>query len=344
MMSYTETAYSMSFAICIVAEACFLIYFFIQTFFSHHMVYKYRILNKKIMEKEILDKYIKAGEIAAKVREYSHRIVKLESLVVDIAEKIEKKIFELGAKPAFPVNISINDMAAHYHPVINDKLTIKNEDYVKVDIGVHVDGYIGDTAITIRLAGKDDLIICSEKMLENAIKIIKIGTTVGDIGETIENTAKEFGFNPIRNLTGHSLNHYDVHAGLTIPNVKNDSKYQLREDEVIAVEPFCTSGNGLVKDSGNALIFRWINDRPTRLIEGRKILEMARDKFERLPFAKRWIQKEFSPLKVELSLKELTAVNALYGYQPLREVSGKPVAQSEHTLIVKEKPIITTLL
>ncbi len=296
------------------------------------------------MEKEILDKYIKAGKIAAEVRDYGCSLVKKDALVVEIAEKIDKKIEELGAKPAFPVNISINDMAAHWHPVINDKTTIKEEDYVKIDVGVHVDGYIGDTAKTIRVAGKDDLIICSEKMLENAIKIIKPGVTIGEIGEVIENTAKEFGFNPIRNLTGHSLGRYDVHAGLVIPNIKNDSKYQLREDEVIAIEPFCTSGNGLVKDSGKALIFRWINDKPIRLIEGRKILEMAREKFERLPFAKRWIQKYFSPLKVELSLRELETVNALYGYKPLREVSGKPVAQTEHTLIVKEKPIVTTRL
>jgi len=296
------------------------------------------------MEEETLSKYIRAGEIAAKVRDYGCRLVKRDALVVEIAEKIDKKIEELGAKPAFPVNISINDMAAHYHPVLNDKLAIKEDDYVKIDVGIHIDGYIGDTASTIRVAGKDELIICSEKMLENAIKIIKTGTTIGDIGEVIENTAKEFGFNPIRNLSGHSLGHFDVHAGLTVPNIKNDSKYQLREDEVIAIEPFCTSGNGLVKDSGSALIFRWINDRPTRLIEGRKILEMARDKFERLPFAKRWIQEKFSPMKVELALKELTSSNALYGYEPLREVSGKPVAQSEHTLIIKEKPIVTTLL
>ncbi len=296
------------------------------------------------MEQEILDKYLKAGKIAAEVLNYGCNLVKKAVLVVEIAGKIDKKILELKAKPAFPVNISINDMAAHWHPSLNDKAAIKEGDYVKIDVGVHFDGYIGDTAKTVRLAGKDDLIICSEKMLENAIKIIKTGTTIGEIGETIENTAKEFGFNPIRNLTGHSLDHYDVHAGLTIPNIKNDSKYQLREDEVIAIEPFCTSGSGLVKDSGKALIFRWINDRPTRLIEGRKILEMARERFDRLPFAKRWIQKIISPLKVELSLKELEAVNALYGYKPLREVSGKPVAQSEHTLIVKEKPIVTTSL
>ena len=296
------------------------------------------------MENDILEKYIKAGEIAAKVLSFAKSIVKKDMLVVELAENIEKKIFELGARPAFPVNISLNDMAAHYHPVLNDKLAIKEEDYVKIDVGVHVDGYIGDTATTVRLAGKDELIQCSEKMLDNAIKIIRPGITIGEIGETIENAAKEFGFNPIRNLTGHSLDRFDVHAGMTIPNIKTDSKYQLREDEIYAIEPFCTAGNGLVKDSGSALIFRWISDRPMRIIEARKILELARDKYEKLPFAKRWIQKEFSQLKVELALKELTATNALYGYQPLREVSNKPVAQSEHTVIVKENPIILTTL
>jgi len=295
------------------------------------------------MEEEILEKYLKAGKIAAEVLEFGKSLIKKDILVVDLADKIEKKIFSLKAKPAFPVNISVNDMAAHYHPVIDDKTIIKDDDYVKIDVGVHIDGYIGDTAGTIRIAGKDRLIECSEKMLSRGLKMFKPGTTIGEIGEAIENIAKEFGFNPIRNLTGHSLDRFDVHAGMTIPNIKNDSKYQLREDEIYAVEPFCTAGSGFVKDSGLPLIFRWISDRPTRLIEARKILDLARERYDKLPFAKRWLQKEFSSLKVELSLKELTAVNALYGYEPLREVSGKPVAQAEHTVIVKEKPIITTL-
>jgi methionyl aminopeptidase len=296
------------------------------------------------MEEDIFNSYVKAGKIAAQVIEYSKSIVKADMHLIELAEKIEAKIFELGGKPAFPVNLSLNEMAAHYHPPITDKIVIKAEDYIKIDVGVHVNGYIGDTATTIRLAGKDDLIICSEKMLENALKIVRPGLTLGDLGEAIENTAKEFGFNVIRNLTGHSLDHYDVHAGLTIPNIKNDSMYQLREDEVIAIEPFCTTGHGYVKESGSALIFRWINDRPSRSIETRKILEMAREKYQRLPFAKRWIQKELNPFKVEMSLKELTVMNALYGYQPLREISSKPIAQSEHSLIVRDKPIILTSL
>ena len=292
----------------------------------------------------MLDKYIEAGKIAAQVLDYAKGTVKEGIHLLDLAEMIEEKIFELKGKPAFPVNLSINEMAAHYHPPVSDKTTIKAEDYVKIDVGVHVGGYIGDTAATVRLGGKDDLIVCSEKMLENAIKVIRPGLTISELGEVIENTAIEFGFNVIRNLTGHSLDYYDVHSGLIIHNIKNDSKYQLREDEVIAIEPFCTTGNGYVKESGSALIFRWIMDRPTRSPETRRILELARDRYEKLPFAKRWIQREINPFKAELALKELTVLNALYGYMPLKEISNKPIAQSEHSVIVKEKPIILTAL
>ncbi len=295
------------------------------------------------MEPEILEKYKKAGKIASQVREHGASLIKPGLKIIDLAEAIEKKIEQLGGKPAFPVNISINDFAAHCTPILNDRTVINENNYVKIDVGVHVDGYIGDTAVTIRPAGKDDLIICSEKMLEKALPLFKPGTKIGEIGTVIEDIVKEYGFNSVRNLTGHGLEQYAVHAHPTIPNIKNSSEDELLDGQVFGVEPFCTTGNGYVKDSGSAVIFKWIRDHPVRLVEGRRILELAKIKFEKLPFAKRWIQKQISPLKVELALKQLLGVNALHAYAPLREVSGKPVAQTEHTIIVKEKPIITTL-
>ncbi|MDD5416514.1 MAG: type II methionyl aminopeptidase [Candidatus Aenigmarchaeota archaeon] len=290
-----------------------------------------------------IEMYKKAGRITAEALQLGAKMIKPGARLLDIANAVEHKIIQLGGRPAFPVNISINELSAHYTPLIDDKTEIKAEDYVKLDVGAHVDGFIGDTAVTIRPAGKDDLIICSEKMLENAIRVMKPGTTIGEIGEVIEETAKQFGFNPVRNLTGHSLSRFDLHAGMTVPNIKTDSRYQIREGEIYAVEPFCTSGAGQVKDSGQAEIFRWLNDRPLRTPEGRKVLELARNDFSRLPFAKRWITG-ISKLKLDMILKQLIQLNAIHPYYPLKEVSEKPVAQTEHTIIVGEVPIITTKL
>lgn len=295
------------------------------------------------MEERVLEKYLQAGKIASELLKYGSSLIKEGILLVDIVEGIEKKAQKMGVEASFPINISLNEIAAHFHPEINDKIVVKAEDYVKLDLGIHIDGYIADTAATIRPAGKDELIKCSEEMLEKALSMSKPGVIIGELGEAVENVAKKYGFNSVRNLTGHSLDRFDLHSGRLIPNIKNDSKYQLREDEVYAIEPFCTSGRGFVKSSGKSLILKWVNDRPTRIPEGRKILEMAKTKYNRLPFAKRWIQKSFSSqLKVEASLKELETIKALYGYKPLIEESKKPVAQSEHTVIVKEKPIVTT--
>lgn len=294
------------------------------------------------MDKIILDNYIQAGKIAKETLEYGKNLVKDGASVLKIAEAIEKKIFELGGKPAFPVNICINETAAHFTPVLQSKEIIKAEDYVKLDLGVHIDGYIADTAITIRPAGKDKMILCSEKMLEAALPMFVPGEKLSEIGEAIENVSKEFGFNPVRNLTGHGLKQYDLHAGTNVYNVKNSSSKRLEEGEVYAVEPFCTTGTGLVKDSEPALIFMWLADKPARSAEARKILEMAKTKYNGLPFAKRWIEKNFSPLKLSLAINELTRIGALHAFAQLKEVSGKPVAQSEHTVVVADKPIVTT--
>lgn len=294
------------------------------------------------MDKQILEKYLEAGKIAKETLEYGKALVKDGAAVLEMAEAIEKKIFELGGKPAFPVNIGINDTAAHFTPVLQSREIIKAEDYVKLDLGVHIDGYIADTAITIRLAGKDALIECSEKMLEAALPLFVPGGKLSEIGETIENVAKEFGFNPVRNLTGHGLRQYDLHAGTNVFNVKNSSQKILEESEVYAVEPFCTAGAGLVKDSEPALIFMRLSDKPARSDEARKILELAKTRYAGLPFAKRWLEKSFSPLKLNLALNELARTGALHAFPQLKEVSEKPVAQTEHTVIVAEKPIVTT--
>jgi methionyl aminopeptidase len=234
-------------------------------------------------------------------------------------------------------------VAAHSTPPSNDMRTVSPNDLVKIDIGVHVDGYIGDMAFTY-CHEPSRLIRCSERCLEAAIEIIKPGVSVSGIAKAIEDCVKKEGLGLIVNLTGHTLDRYVFHGQPSIPNIPGASSHRFREGDVIALEPFITASNGYVKDSGNVEIFRYLRDRPVRLAEARKILEMARDEYHELPFAKRWLCKRFSPLKVSLALRQLQDSGALESYPLLRETEGRPVAQSEHTIIVMDEPIVTTRL
>ncbi len=295
------------------------------------------------MEKEVIDKYRKAGRIAGEARELALRKTRPGVKLLDIAEEVKAYIIRKGAQPAFPLNVSVNDIAAHYTPTYNDERVIGKDDLVKLDVGAHVDGYIGDTAATWS-ARPHDLVKAVERVLKDAIKILKPGTRVGEIGTTIQESADAQGVGLISNLTGHGLDRYVFHGEPSIMNTRNDSGHVLKEGDVIAIEPFTCPTNGFVKESGTTEIYRFLQRRPVRLPEARKILDIAENKYHSLPFAKRWLYKEVSPIKVSLAMRQLEGVMALEPYPVLREVSGKPIAQAEHTIIIQDKPIVTTMI
>jgi methionyl aminopeptidase len=293
------------------------------------------------MDKEILDKYIKAGRIAAEVREASKSLLKINAGILDIAESIEKMILEKGAEPAFPVNISINDIAAHYTPMRKDEAKINGTDVVKLDIGVHVDGYVGDTAYTISFNEKyNKMVEASEAALTEAIKLCKPGALLSNVSAKIEETIKSFGYKPISNLTGHGLDCYDLHAEPQIPNIKFSSNYKLKEDQVIAIEPFATDGSGMIKESEPTLIFRLMQKGPVRNQDARTIMTFA-DKFNGLPFAERWIPVD-SLVKIRIAMRELRERGIIYDYPVLKEVKNGVISQAEHTVIIKDEPMVTT--
>jgi len=285
------------------------------------------------------EKYLKAGKIAAEVREESKKLIEPGARLLDIAEAIEKLINNKGADMAFPVNLSINEIAAHYTPLKNDTVFLKETDIIKVDIGVHIDGYIGDTAYSISLdKSKEDLVKASELALENAIKLCKPETKVSEIGHVIRDTIESRGFNPITNLTGHGLERFDLHAKPSIPNIPVGTEI-LKQDQVIAIEPFATDGKGFVKDSGSIMIYTLVAPAPVRSETAREVIKLVADR-QRLPFTERWFN--FTPIKLRLGLHELRQRGVLYDYPMLREESGKFVSQAEHTVIVGEEPIVTT--
>lgn len=293
------------------------------------------------MDKETLEKYRKAGEIAAKVREFGKDLIEEEASYFEVVESTEDKIKELGAKPAFPVNLSVNEVGAHDTAGLNEERKLGGG-LVKLDVGVQVDGFIGDTAVTVSLNREERLVEAVEEALGKALKLMKPSNKVKEVSAKIEDTIRSYDYNPVKNLTGHGLDRYDLHAKLEFPNVKNDINYELKEGDVFALEPFATNGAGKVRESDKTLIYRWQADKSVRSREGRKILKMAKDDFKKLPFAKRWLTEKVSKLRLNLALQQLLQRNALYKYPVLREADGGDIAQAEHTVIVQEEPKITT--
>jgi len=277
-----------------------------------------------------------AGKLLAEVREQLRPMVKPGVGLLEIAETAEKLIVEKGSKPAFPCNVSVNEVAAHYSPPMDDSAAVKEGDMVKVDIGAHVDGYIADTAFTVATGEKAEMVQVVEKALEAAIAAVKPEIDVGEIGRVVEETITAAGFKPIRNLTGHSLARWDLHSGLTIPNVKENMGQILKAGDVLAIEPFVTDGAGFVEDQKSLHIFRYMRDVPTRLRMSRELLRDVRKEYSSLPFAERWLAKRMSKLRLELTLRELVGIGAFWPYYVLAERAKGKVAQAEHTVIVTE--------
>ena len=287
--------------------------------------------------------YKKAGEIGRKSLEYGASLIREGARAIDVAKAVENKILELGGKFAFPVNISINEVAAHYTPKEDDPTTFTRGDVVKLDIGAHVNGYISDTAITVDIGNQHkDLKRASEEALKAAIEVVKPGIEVWKIGKVVEETIKSYGFIPISNLTGHSITRYNLHSGKTIPNINNGMKTKLEEDDVIAIEPFATNGGGYVIDSSMSEIYSLIRVAPVRNQLERKIIQYIQEEFHELPFCKRWIIKKFPQFGTNFALRSLVKQEILHQYPTLKEGMDGIVSQREKTMIVRDPPIVTT--
>ena len=290
------------------------------------------------MEEKELKKFQKAGKIASEVAKDSRELIRPGDSLLLTAHMIERWIHEKNAAPAFPVNISLNNEASHATPAFNDKTSFTERDLVNIDIGVHVDGYVGgDTAYTIDLSGEHPkLVEASRKALDNALATVRAGTQVNKIGAVIEKTITEHGYKPIQNLSGHGLDHYEVHCPPSIPNIDDGNKYKLKEGQIIAIEPFATTGTGRVREGTRTEIFSYAKPVLTRNMEARKISAEVEKDYLTLPFAERWLSEKHNPLKLRLALKELVNRGGLIAYPVLKDSDSSLVSQAEVTLIVEK--------
>jgi methionyl aminopeptidase len=299
-------------------------------------------LNIKLMQEA---DYIKAGKIAAEVRENVRKKNWVGVTLEDICNEVENEIIKRGAKCAFPVNTSINEVAAHYTAEPNDEQIVADTDLIKIDLGAQINGYIADTAVTICYDPQyDNLVRAAEDALHNAISMIKIGVKSSDVGRIIEKTVKQLGFKPIANLSGHSLDQYTIHAGKSIPNIWSIGSFSFKGDEAYACEPFVTTGEGMgiVREGKIRNIFALGSRKRTKNEEADRLQEYIWTNFNMLPFALRWLIKDWEEKKARELLEILIKKKVIHAYPILIEANGQRVAQAEHTFIPTENGVTVT--
>ena len=305
----------------------------------------------------MIDSYIKAGKIVSKIRTDASKMIKEGCLVLDLVEYVESEILKQDAEIAFPCNVSINEVAAHYTSPANDKTVIHAGDLVKLDLGAMVNGCIADSAVTVMAEGNIDerfsqdqinenqeLIEASAAGLEAAIATVRAGVELNKIGAAVHEAINDFDFNPIFNLMGHSLEQYNLHAGISVPNYDNNDTFKLDEGQAVAIEPFATTGIGHVNDAPGHYIYSYMANKPFRMKSTQKVLTYIQNNNQYVPFSGRWITDKFGERRGGIALKQLSDAMAIYPYAPLKEKQDCFVSQKEHTLIVeKEGCTVTTL-
>ncbi|MGC9112074.1 type II methionyl aminopeptidase [Acidilobus sp.] len=298
-----------------------------------------------MISQEEISRILEAGRIGAEARELGASLVKPGASAREICDEVESLIIKRGARPAFPCNFSVNEVAAHYSPGIDDDVRVPDKAVVKVDVGASVDGYLSDTAVTVAIGSESfqQLALAAKSALDRVAEVMKPDVRVYDIGKTIESVIKSMGFKPVRNLTGHTIERYTLHAGLSVPNYAERALFyhRLRPGTQVAVEPFATTGRGLVIDGPRAYIYSATGNRPQRISEAaRQLLEYILSHYGTLPFAKRWLYPEWKRKEIEAGLVELIKARALVEYPVLIEASRAPVSQFEHTFVITRDGVI----
>lgn len=298
-----------------------------------------------VESQEVFSKWATAGKASFEALQLGRRLCVPGARIVDVAAAVEDHIRKAGLGMAFPCTLSLNSVAAHFTPTHDDPTVLKEGDLVKLDCGAELDGALSDNACTVEVGAPKEgrggrhgrLIEASEACLREAIEIIGPNVDLGTVGAAIEFTAKDFGFKSIQNLTGHSLETFNLHAGLTVPNVKMNVNKRPRIGDVLACEPFVTDGaSGRVDNCGPGNIYHYQRSRPLRLPTMKKLLGYVESKHPKLPFAERWLTNAIEPNKLGFNLQQLQKEALLKHYPALGEASGGMVAQTEATLVITE--------
>ena len=289
------------------------------------------------MNDEVFEAYREAGRIAHRILNAGAGMVRPGASLLETVEAVEEMVLEAGAGLAFPLNCSLNEAAAHDSASEGDARIFSAGDLVKLDLGVHLDGYVADTAVTVDLGDHGELVAAARAGLDAAIALARPGVAAGELGAAIQAAIEGRGYRPVANLTGHGLDRYVLHDRPSIPNVGHPGGAVLVEGQVVAIEPFASTGSGLVSEAARTEIYGQIATKPIRLPAARRAFELVRER-RGMPFSRRWLDLP----KREIALAGLVRQGVFRSYPVLHDVPGSYVAQAEHTLVVLDDGCVVT--
>ncbi|MGQ9759478.1 MAG: type II methionyl aminopeptidase [Candidatus Methanomethylicaceae archaeon] len=289
-------------------------------------------------EEEVED-IIKAGKIVREVRGKVGSFVDEGVKVLDVCERVEEEIRRLGGEPAFPCNVGIDNVGAHYTSPPDDRTVLVGGTLVKVDLGAHVNGYVADSAVTLSLGSDyEEMVGVAEEALERGIEVVRVGGKISDVGVVVERTIKTYGYKPVSNLTGHQISRYVIHAGVSVPNITTKDGEKFEAWSIYAIEPFVTlpDAKGEVVNGPPGNILHIIKLKGPKNPDMRGYFEALSRSYRTLPFARRWV----ASLNGYSFTDALLADRVLYEYPVLVEGSGRVIAQAEHTILTTDKEVI----
>ncbi|KAM0846421.1 hypothetical protein ACQ4PT_055684 [Festuca glaucescens] len=305
------------------------------------------------IQKPIYNSVRRAAEVHRQVRKYMRSIVKPGMLMTELCETLENMVRKLikenglQAGIAFPTGCSLNWVAAHWTPNSGDKTVLQYDDVMKLDFGTHIDGYIVDCAFTVAFNPMfDPLLQATRDATNTGIKEAGIDARLCDVGAAIQEVmesyeveinGKVFQVKSVRNLNGHSIGPYQIHAGKSVPIVKGGEQTKMEEGEFYAIETFGSTGKGFVREDLECSHYMKnfdVGHVPLRVAKAKQLLGTINNNFGTLAFCRRYLDR-IGETKYLMALKNLCDVGIIQPYPPLCDVRGSYVSQFEHTILLR---------
>ncbi|RDL31020.1 Methionine aminopeptidase 2-3 [Venustampulla echinocandica] len=311
------------------------------------------------LNSDFLSDYRQAAEAHRQVRQWAQKSIKPGQTLLEIANGIEDSARRLVghdgltegdsliAGMGFPTGLNIDNIVAHYSPNAGCKTILRQDNVLKVDIGIHVGGRIVDSAFTMAFNPMYNNLLAAVKDATNTgVREAGIDVRVGELGGYIQEAMESYEceingttypIKAIRNLCGHTILPYSIHGTKSVPFIKTNDMTKMEEGDVFAIETFGSTGSGRYIEGGEVSHYalrRDVAKTDLTLSSARSVLGAVKKNFSTIPFCRRYLDR-IGQEKYLLGLNHLVKAGIIEDYPPLNEKQGTYTAQFEHTILLR---------